>query len=155
VPQKKYPLPGDGIKVHGDRIYYKDLLFAELRYFGIREKGNYHGLSIYYRIYNKEVWIYPEAGWHLYVREDGITYTYIPEIKERINRYVRAKGFINFQDVTLTRGDVDINDIKVVPRVIDVQISEDGKYVHYRIPDIEKDSLKKYDVEYGVIESVK
>lgn len=140
--QKLYPLPESDVRVIGDKIYHKDKLFAELRYLWKGEKEWAQGLSIFYHLHNKEVWIYPVEGWK--IRKGDKEYSTISDI-ERVMREERVYG----HEILLgnkIRGKSEI----LSTWVFDVKISEDGKYVYYKTSGIFFDSSNKYLVEYGV-----
>jgi hypothetical protein len=130
-PSKIYPLPDSDVRVVENKIYYKNNLFAELRFYFTEERsGNpgeaylfkanaqHRGIAIYYYKQEKLVWIYPMRG-----LEEDIT-----------------KGFYT------ARGQSD----GYFGWVYDVTISPDGKYVHYKTPGAFFESTRKYLVEYGV-----
>jgi hypothetical protein len=130
-PPKLYPLPESDVRVIGDRIYYKDVLLAELRYFFSSELSKnsgesylfrstlqHRGLAIFYYKQQKIVWIYPKRG-----LED--------DIKRGVyTAHGQSDGYWGW--------------------VYDVSISPDCKYVFYKTPGLFIESRHKYLVEYGI-----
>ncbi|HUN55553.1 MAG TPA: hypothetical protein VMU29_10400 [Smithella sp.] len=131
INNKLYPLPEQGVKVTGEKIYINNMPFAELKYYfsaGLSKHAGeaymfassvqHRGLAIYYYDNNKLVWIFPKRGLETDIK----------------------KGHYS------ARGDSD----GYFGWVYDVKISQDGKYVYYKTPGMFYNSSHKYLVEYGI-----
>lgn len=138
------------ITVKGDIIYLNDAPFAELRYFMTDRKNNQHrGICLYYYRDNKETWIYPEQGWRMY--QDGREYNSLRDVEKLWLESNNVSDLNERQNYRLFLGNKmpDKNDF-LKTWVLDVKISEDGRYVSYKTPGIFFNSSHKYLVEYGV-----
>lgn len=141
MPAKVYSLPDGDIEVHSDKIYYKDKLFAELRYlFTDKEHHKHRGLAIYYYPYDKEIWIFPEKGWSVF--EGNKEHYSVKEIEEAWNK--RGIRGLLFNNRRADKGEA------ISAWCYDINISEDGKYVYYKTKGILYDASHKYLVEYGI-----
>lgn len=150
MPNKVYSLSESDVVVKGDKIYYKDKLFAELRFLKTSDAQCHQGLSIYYYQYSKEVWIYPTEGWHILMVEENKKYSTVPEIEEQLIKADKGGYLFNRKKILFTRGDRDFREFKLKPVACDIRISEDGKYVYYKTLGIFFGSYHKYLVEYGI-----
>lgn len=161
IPNKLYPLPENGVVVKNNKIYHNNKLFAELRYLGDTKSAQ--GFSIFYHQYNKEIWIFPREGFHIFIIEENKKYSTIPEIKEWLSKKAKEKGYtisvntatgeihvLNPEKIRYTRGDKNVGEFKPMPSAFDIKISEDGKYVYYKTKGIFFDTSHKYLVEYGI-----
>lgn len=161
MASKLYPLPETGVKVKGNKIFHGDTLFAELRYLG--DDTSAQGFSIFYHQFNKEIWIFPKEGFHIFLVKENEKYSTIPEIKEWLTQKAREKGYtiavttthgevhrFDPKSIRYTRGDRDVGEFKPMPSAFDIKISSDGKYVYYKTKGIFFDSSHKYLVEYGI-----
>lgn len=128
---KPYPLPENGVRVTGDKIWHNDKLVAELRYFFTAElsdnrgeaylfnaNAQHRGLAIYYFDQDKTVWIFPARG-----LDDDIKRGYYSELGQ-------SDGYFGW--------------------AYDVKISSDGKFVSYKKPGLFSSSTHKYSVEFGM-----
>jgi hypothetical protein len=160
MPEKLYPLPESGVVVEDDKIYHNRKLVAELRYLGSSKDGQRHeGIAIFYYQYNKEVWIYPKEGFHIFIVDENKKYSTIPEIKEWLITKAKERGYViaigngymfDPKKVRYTRGDRDEREFKPMPSAFDVKISQDGRYIRYKTSGIFFDSSHKYFVEHGI-----
>lgn len=150
--QKIYPLPEGDVTVVDNKIYHNEKLIAELRYLGKRDWCA--GLSIFYYQHNKEVWIFPEEGWHVVNIKENKKYSTIPEIKEQLSKATTltqdGKLHTDFTMIRYLRGNRDVGDLKVPGGAFDIRLSSDGKYVHYKTKGALFTSSHTYLVEYGV-----
>jgi hypothetical protein len=114
-----------------DKIYQKDRLFAEIRYFFTADlskkpedaklsnmNSRHRGVAIYYCDENKRVWIFPTRG----LEEDIALGSYIAR--------GQSDGYFGW--------------------AYDVKISQDGKFVYYKKPGLFTTTLYEYSVEQGV-----
>ena len=160
MADKLYRLPESNVIVIGDQIYHGDKLFAEIRYLGDAKSAQ--GFSIFYHQYNKEIWVFPEEGFHIFIVKENKKYSTIPEIKEWLNKKAKEKGYtvavttthgevhiLDSKNIRYTRGDRDVGEFKPMPSAFDIKISKDGKYIYYKTKGIFFDSSHKYLVEYG------
>jgi len=145
--EKLYPLIGNHVAVKKEKIYRDNQLFAELRCLEDIKKSACSGLSIYYYPYDKEVWIYPEKGFHLHVIAENKIYSTIPEIKKMRSEFRRQRAFSAYE---YYREDVLRSHYKILPRAFKIHISDDGKYVYYKIWGIFFNSSYRYSVEEGI-----
>ncbi len=140
--QKLYPLPEQGVTVMGNKIYDNGKVFAELRVLLTNKEFHSHrGLAIYYYPYDKEVWIFPESGWHYFDR--GEKHTSLKDIEQA---WKSRKN----DDIIFYEGGRRAHTIKIHKTCFDVRMSDDGKYVYYKTRGFFFDSSHRYMVEYGI-----
>ena len=173
-PREIYYAESEGkISVEGDKIYLNNELYAELRYAGSyyaelrtdrlnKENLNNTGYAIYYYPYDKEEWIFPKLGLGYYVDEEKKKYSTIAEMEE-FKRTAKEQGYTLHSDVTgldfldrekvfLLIGDKIWEPIEKspTPTAVDIQITEDGRYVCYKVKgEFGTSSYKYYRVKYG------
>ena len=162
-----YPEPEGKITVQGDKIYLDNELYAELRYTGSyytelpnsrfnKDDPDYGGFAMYYYPYDKEEWIFPKEGWAYYVVEERKKYSTVAEM-DKLDRTAKERGltyrltgldYLDSDKVYLMVGDSKFQAVEksASPKACDIQITEDGKYVCYKIRGNNK--LRSYRVKY-------
>ncbi len=137
---KSFLLPESDVHVMKDKIYIKDTLFAELRYLAKNEQTGFaRGVALYYYPYDTEEWIYPKGGWKIYKgSKDKYTINEIAEAWDKKG----IRGFM-IDNKRADKGEA------IAAWCFDVRISDNGKYVFYKVKGIFSDSTYKYEVETG------
>lgn len=147
-----YPIPPGTVSVDGDRIIADGKPFAELRYF---RSTDIIGLALYYFGPDKEVWIFPRAGWTLQWK--GKDYTAVADIDriwndylERTQKGMRGNGkFPKDQPTRLIGGKYPSKKRIRSMHISEARISDNGRLVYYQIPDGSYDTVYAYEVETG------
>lgn len=133
------------VTVAENKIYYNNVLFAELRYLRSLNtdtgRVSHRGLAIYYYRLNKEVWVYPTKGWRV-VGGNKDHYSL-----EEINAVWSKRGMGR-----LTPSGPDGNPMgkftSIYTWCFDVRLSDDMKYIQYKTNSQLFESSHKYAIEY-------
>ncbi len=143
--ERLFALPKGRITVLGNRIFNDGNVFAELRYLhpkdDFRQSSEAHrGVAIYYHRYDKEVWVFPEEGWGV---SEGDRSSY------SLTDVQREWDTNGPERITLGGGAWGDATWKI-KYCFDVEVSADGRSVHYTEDGVLFDSPRTYLVEYGV-----
>ncbi len=145
-PRETHPSPEGTISVVCDKIYLNNKVYAELRYPRIsKNKQEHTGLAIYYYPCCKEDWILPKGGMGLYLVEEDKMYSTVEDVYEEF-RKIRQECWKPYR---LFKNGKEWAPGKSTTAVTayDIQITEDGRYVCYKIRG--SDKLQSYRVKYG------
>jgi hypothetical protein len=114
--RQAFPYPGGDIKIRENKIFINDRPFAEMRFLQNKrdvEDKTFSGIAIFYFSSSKEMWVFPKGG----TKIDGRAHSL-----EEIKRMWAEFGTPYYLS-------------KVHPVARNVQITEDGKEVHFEASD--------------------